>query len=216
VFGSALNGEDAIPALVEVMGLVAAQVSVKSNEVKDKKTTVTFSITVAEAVLLDTRDIIENNNDDFTSNMGKQLGLGGLVTKVESAAVSSAKNEDGMEISYAPTEMPTSLEDAVKNNAGAIAGGLVGALIFCICVGCIVKYMCCGEDDDSEKKVAENEMAQTVEDPATTAGSGATSGGDDDLPEGWEAKTDPNSGQTYYNRIADGVTQWEKPTAADL
>lgn len=41
--------------------------------------------------------------------------------------------------------------------------------------------------------------------PAQTSG--------DDLPPGWIAKVDPNTGATYYCYEETGVTQWEKPTA---
>jgi len=94
-----------------------------------------------------------------------------------------------------PTEMPSySLEDVKKVAAAVLAVLVVGGCCVCICVGCMIWMFCYGQSDTGADTTEATQLARRS-----------------DLPRGWRSKTDPKTGKTYYEVIATGVTQWEKP-----
>mmetsp|Transcript_24829 Transcript_24829/g.48278 ORF Transcript_24829/g.48278 Transcript_24829/m.48278 type:complete len:151 (+) Transcript_24829:244-696(+) len=67
-----------------------------------------------------------------------------------------------------------------------------------------------------------NGGADSIGEPPLSPGKGVVLTGEDleralreDLPVGWQARVDPNSGQIYYVDHATQSTSWEKPAATD-
>ena len=55
-------------------------------------------------------------------------------------------------------------------------------------------------------------LGMTVSPSAAAAAPPPPANGGGDVPPGWKAETDPNSGQKYYVNSATGATQWTVPT----